>query len=125
MGNQTVIKEKLTIEEVKIPAVEIVKTPKKVKKETVSVQKSKPTNPKPVCITISEKEFLNAMSKVKGEIRIISLYNAYNKQAKVFNGHVPSVVKTKIRAFGKKMVTAGKIKMVKGKKGFVYQLIKK
>ena len=121
MGNQTVMEENLTIEEVKIPAVEIVKTPKKVNKEPVSVQKSKP---KPVCITISEKEFLTAMSKVKGEIRITGLYLAYNKQAIVFNGHVPSVVKTKIRDFGKKMVLAGKIKMVKGTKGFVYTLIK-
>ena len=124
MEKQIVVeKEVVKIEELPVELVEV-PTIKKVKKD---VQKPPVVQPKakPVYITINEKEFFKAMEKVKGDIKITNLYEAYNKKSKAFDKHVPSVVKTKIRNFGKKMVLANKIKMKKTKAGFIYKLIKK
>ena len=102
---------------VEVPVINKEKKDNKSKSKTVQTAKS-------TTIKISEVEFLKAMKKIKGEIRITNLYLAYNKKSKIFTGHVSSVVKTKIRNFGKTLVKKNIISMKKDKKGFLYTLNK-
>lgn len=131
-------KEKLTVE--------VSKTPKKIEKvveqtakkitEKVKVKPQKTTKEKdslgtrsPVKypkkttkLLIEENAFLQALRSAGGSANITPLYNSFNK--KPFPNHVPSNLKTALRACGKKLAKEKKVKAVhlQGSRAFTFQL---
>lgn len=116
-------KEKLTVEVSKTPKKieKVVEQTAKPKVEKV-VEKVKAKPQKTSKFIINENAFLQALRSAGGSANITPLYNSFNK--KPFPNHVPSNLKTALRACGKKLAKEKKVKAVhlQGSRAFTFQL---